>query len=94
MLERVAATPGSEVFARPPGLDLDPEMAVLLLGLQGSGARNALPVLIRLHARCPGPETGPSADRRLIWRVIQSIDPAAASRLPAAGALDESEDWP
>ena len=94
LMERVAAIPGPDVLGARAGVELDPMMAALLLGLQGSKASNALPVLKLLHSRCPGRETGPNPDRRLLRRVIQSLDPASAARLPAAGNLDDSEEWP
>ncbi len=94
LMERVAAIPSPDVLGVRAGVELDPMMAALLLGLQGSRASNALPVLMLLHSRCPGRDSGPNPDRRLLRRVIQSIDPATAAHLPAAGNLDDSEDWP
>ena len=73
-----------------PALEMDEAMAVLLLGLQGPAASNAVPVLIRLHGTTPGSD----ADRRLLRRVIRTVSPGSERRLPAPGPRDDGDGWP
>ena len=70
----------------------DQMMTILLLGLQGATASNALPVLTRLHAALSSDEA--NAERRLLRRVIRSISPDAERRLPPPGPRDDSDEWP
>jgi hypothetical protein len=81
-----------ETSSNPPVRENDQTMAILLLGLQGATASNALPVLTRLHAALPSDEA--NAERRLLRRVIRSISPEAERRLPPPGPRDDSDEWP
>ncbi len=86
-LIRVLETPST-----PPVRENDQMMAILLLGLQGATASNALPVLTRLHAALSSEEA--DAERRLLRRVIRSISPEVERRLPPPGPRDDSDEWP
>ncbi len=84
-------------FARgtnPLALGLDDSMAVLLLGLQGSSASNAVPILIRLHGATQVTTTEPDSERRLLRRVIRTVSPGSERRLPPPGPRDDDDDWP
>ena len=69
-------------------------MAVLLLGLQGPAASNAVPVLIRLHGATPETVNPIDSERRLLRRVIRVISPESERQLPPPQPRDESDDWP
>ena len=75
-----------------PALEMNEEMAVLLLGLQGPAASNAVPVLIRLHGRALEETT--DSYRRLLRRVIRTVSPGSERRLPPPGPWDDIDDWP
>jgi hypothetical protein len=76
------------------GISLKQSMAVLLLGLQGTAASNAAPVLVRLHQTTQESANGSEADRRLLRRVLRSVSPAAERNLPAPGPRENDDAWP
>ncbi len=76
------------------GISLEQSMAVLLLGLQGTAASNAAPVLIRLHETTQSAANGSDADRRLLRRVLRMVSPAAERRLPPPGPRENDDEWP
>ena len=75
-----------------PALEMNEDMAVLLLGLQGPAASNAVPVLIRLHGGTLEKTT--DSYRRLLRRVIRTVSPGSERRLPPPGPRDDVDDWP
>ena len=72
--------------------NLDSDMAVLLLGLQGERSQSALPLLNELYLKSR--ELDNYNDRRLLRRAIKRISPSAEAQLPAANESEKLPNWP
>jgi hypothetical protein len=81
-----------ELDPLPAGVEFREDMAMLVLGLQGSEARPAIPVLLARYRALA--EDEPVSSRVFLRRVIRSISSEAEAQLPSPKEDETHADWP
>jgi len=81
-----------ELNPLPARMDLDEDMAMLVLGLQGAEAQPAIPLLLARYRALAEDERATS--RVFLRRVIRSISSEAEAQLPSPREDETSAAWP